>query len=270
MSLVRDLHELASFVGEPLRWGNKLRVPAAPTGVAGGGINPLLGRDLGLMASVKLPAPAPLTVRWGHYRPAPLPLGPLPAGAGGRFWADLSQFPGGIRHHDTLRMRLTWGIPNGVQMSQWMGPGIASITAQQLTLRLYLMHPNEFELEAVAQVGLGDVSAGDLSTKCVNSTTTGLSFGDALWHQLVGSNYARRGGYVTKSGVAENVWVAFSEFEPTGNEGYLLNGQPGTSSVAIPTDWCGPIWGFCDGAGEWTVTEHWVSPPVFEAWAESL
>jgi hypothetical protein len=270
-ALVDALIGLRDFVGDPPRWGALVAVPA----IAADPANTLLGDKVQVMASVQLPVAMPLTIRWGWWKPAPfsIPGLTLPLGGGGRFRPDTST--GGITHHDAFRLLVEWTMPGGVALRQWIGPNApVSLTAQNLTCSLFRMRRTTLNVEVKLLVGLGhhDVT---LAQKCVNSTKTVVAGIAAApnWSQLVGSNWARRGGHVTTTLGAEKVWVSFNELNPTPatKEGYQLDevGGFGVSgpTVAIPVDWCGPIWATTDGGADITVVEHWVQPPEMNPWA---
>jgi len=262
---------LRDFVGDPPRWGGTIDLPTNAADPS----NLLIGDPIKVMASVSLPAPVPLTIRWGYWKPAPfaIPGLTLPVGGGGFFRPDTST--GGVRHHDAYRMRMEWGIPgaNGIQMQQWIGPNTqVTIGAQNLTLRLFRIRKTTLDMQAKCFVTLGDIGNPVLNEKCTQSTKTVVAgiAASPNWTQVVGSNWARRGGFVTSTLLAEDAWVSFNEFNPTpaAVEGWRLIAAT-APTVAIPVDWCGPVWATTDGGADITVVEHWVSGPEMEPWAET-
>lgn len=266
LDLVAELLGLAKYVGDPPRWGAELAVPAIATDPPAG---TLLGERVGNFGSVKLPAPATLNIRWGYWKPAPfsIPGLTLPTGGGGRFRPDTST--GGVTHHDAFRVLMEWGIPNGVSMRQWIGPNqVVSLSAQVLTLSLFRMRRTTLNVIAKSQIGLGQLDP-TWGNKAVNSTRSVVS-GDAGagFLPLVGSNWARRGGYVSLDDPGSTAMnVAFCEFAPSAaNQGVWVN--PLLPTVAIPVDWCGPIWGSTEGvSGQFIIEEHWTAPPEMGPWA---
>lgn len=261
---------LRDFVGDPPRWGAEVTLPA----FAADPPNMLVGEKVANLASLQLPAPMPLTIRWGTWKPAPfaIPGLTLPVGGGGRFGPDVSA--GGITHHDAYRVLVEWGVPNGIALRQWIGPNAPYfLTTQQLTLTLYRFKRTQSTRQVKCFVGLGH---HPVIYKCVNSTrATPNALAQDVWTQLVGSNWARRGGYVSNVG-ATQAWVAFTEMTPSVPlEGWRLSPLAGAfptgpETVPIPLDWCGPVWAVTNAVdATLTVTEHWVAPPEMEPWGQT-
>lgn len=251
-----DLAKLFEFGGAPQRWGGEALVRAG--GTLGG--DELQGVPVKQLISVHLPAPIPVTLEWGFINPAPA----LPSVPVGFFPIEVNA--AGVRNSDQLRLKVEYGIAGAQRLATWCGPGVRRFVAQELTATLWKMQVLGADLEARAILGLGEIDRDERCVQTFHTACAGIPGGG--WTQVLGINYARRGGYVrleSQVGAGAAPEVAFTQLDltvpargiPLGT-GTLLE-----SWVRIPEDWCGSVW-LCAGAAgafaDFHVVEHFRQP----------